>query len=158
MKYRSIIEFAEALILSGFLLFWGGCATQPTKPSPVSIQVDQIREALQGITESYEKKDAQAFLDHLDPSFKGSAELKNQTLQDFKVFSQMEIQLIIDRVQIEEKSIWVAAHWGGVWKTTPEAAPLEKKGHALFRWTSGDHPKLLEIRGDPPFGVFRVGL
>lgn len=145
------------LLGGAFLLFWEGCATEPAKPSPTAIQVDQIRQALQGITESYEKKDEKAFFEKLDPAFKGGADFKNRALQDFKAFSQMEVHLNIDRAQIEEQGVWVAVHWGGIWRTAPEATPIEKKGHALFRWTSGDPPKLIEIRGDPPFGVFRSG-
>ena len=157
MNEHPVRQMIRTLLGGMFLLWLGGCVSEPTKPSPTATQVDQIRLALQGITESYEKKDEKAFFEKLDPAFKNAADLRNQTLQDFKAFSQMEVQWTVDRVHIEEQGIWVAAHWGGVWKTTAEGPPLEKKGHVLFRWTSNDPPKLLEIRGDPPFGVFRSG-
>lgn len=157
MRNISLKRVVWGLLGGTLLLALESCATEPAKPSPTAIQIDQIRQALQGITESYEKKDEKAFFEKLDPAFKNGADFKSQTLQDFKAFSQIEVHLTIDRAQIEAQAVWVAAHWGGVWKTAAEAPPIEKKGHALFKWTSGDPPKLLEIRGDPPFGVFRPG-
>jgi len=147
----------------GFLLFLvlffflGACATTPTKPSPVAEQVDRIRQALGSITESYEKKDEKKFLSALDPSFKSLPSFKEQVLKDLTTFSEINIDMKIDRVEVREGSVSTAVHWDGVWKTAAGASPLEKKGHALLVWTTGENPLLLEIRGDPPFGIFQQG-
>ena len=139
------------------LFFFEACATTPTKPSPVAEQVDRIRQALASITESYEKKDEKKFLSTLDPSFKSLPSFKEQIQRDLTAFSEMKVDLKIDRVEVREGEISTAVHWGGTWKTSMGAPPLEKKGHAIFVWTSGENPLLLEIRGDPPFGIFRGG-
>lgn len=110
------------------------------------------------ITESYEKKDEKKFLSSLDPSFKPLPSFKEQLLKDWATFSETKIDMKIDRVEVRQESISTAVHWGGVWKREPGAPPLEKKGHALFVWTTGETPLLLEIRGDPPFGIIQGGI
>ena len=149
------ILYAPCAFLIVILL--AGCAAERAKPSPVSIQVGQIRQALDSITESYEKKDEKTFFEKIDPSFKNVEDFKGRAIQDFATFSQIKLELKVDRIRIEDDSIWVAARWSGAWKTAPEAPPLEKRGNALLRWTAGEDPKLLEIRGDPPFGVYGTG-
>lgn len=144
-----------ALFLAGPL---AGCATDSKGPSAVATTVRRIDEALHSITESYEKKDEKSFFSGFDPAFKFLAPLKNQVLRDFETFSEIDVTITIDRVEIEGELISAAVHWGGVWKSSSQGRPLEKKGHALFTWKSGEAPKLLEIRGDPPFGVFRGGI
>ncbi len=146
------------MILFLLLFFLGGCATDSSKPSPVAMEVDHLQEAFLSITESYEKKDEKTFLSKLDPAFQPLTPFKNQVLHDFKNFSEAHIRLIIERIQIEPESVVVAVRWSGTWKTADDAPALEKKGHALFRWTTGENPRLLEIRGDPPFGIFTKGL
>lgn len=146
------------LLLFLVFFFVGACASAPAKPSPVAEQVDRIRQALASITESYEKKDEKKFLSNLDPSFKSLPIFKEQVLKDLTTFSEIDLDVKVDRVEVREGSISTAVHWGGVWKTAPGALPLEKKGHALFVWSTGETPLLLEIRGDPPFGVFQGGI
>ena len=143
------------LFLLLVLFFLEACASTPAKPSPVAEQVGRIRQALASITESYEKKDEKKFLSSLDPSFKSLPSFKAQVLKDLATFSEINLDMKVDRVEIREGSVSTAVHWDGVWKTAPGVPPLEKKGHALFVWTTGDAPLLLEIRGDPPFGVFQ---
>lgn len=94
----------------------------------------------------------------LDPSFKSLPTFKEQVLRDLARFSEIKIDMKIDRVEVREGAISTAVHWDGSWKTAPGAIPLEKKGHALFVWTTGENPLLLEIRGDPPFGVSQGGI
>lgn len=153
-----IVRRAGWFFLPLLLSFAAACATAPTKPSPVAEQVDRIRQAVASITESYEKKDEKKFLSSLDPSFKSLPSFKEQVLQDLATFSEIDIDMKIDRVEVREGSISTAVHWGGVWKGAAGTPPLEKKGHALLVWTSGETPLLLEIRGDPPFGIFRGGI
>ncbi|HZR46391.1 MAG TPA: hypothetical protein VFA47_06785 [Candidatus Manganitrophaceae bacterium] len=148
----------KALRLILLLLFvLEGCATDSSKPSPVAIEVDRLQETLLSITESYEKKDEKTFFSKLDPAFQPLTPFKNQVLRDFKNFSEANIRLIIERVQIEPNAVATAVRWGGTWKSGAGGPPIEKKGHAIFRWTTGENPQLLEIRGDPPFGIFPGG-
>lgn len=148
---------AIQLILLLLLVILEGCATDSSKPSPVAIEVDRLQETLLSITESYEKKDEKTFFSKLDPAFQPLTPFREQVLRDFKNFSEANIRLVIERVQIEPDAAVTAVRWGGTWKSGAGAPPLEKKGHALFRWTPGENPQLLEIKGDPPFGIFPGG-
>jgi hypothetical protein len=149
-------EFRLILILIFFL--WEGCATDTAKPSTVAIEAGRLQEALLSIAESYEKKDEKTFFSKFDPAFQPLTTFRGQVLHDFKSFSEAHVRMVIERIQIDQESVTAAVRWGGTWKTTPDAPALEKKGHALFRWTAGENPQLLEIRGDPPFGIFSGGV
>ncbi len=135
------------------LLFVYGCATQPLGLSSISLTVDRLRQSLSSIKTSYEKRDEKGFFSTLHPSFQSSASLKTDVLHDFNRFSEMNIDLFINRVQIEEASILTWARWEGVWKTAQGGPPLERRGYALFEWTKTDSPQLLAIKGDSPFGM-----
>lgn len=143
-----------------FLLLIGwfqGCATTPYKPSPIAIQVDHVRQTLAEMTASYQKKDETGFFSAIDPSLQSPSSLKEQVSKDWKTFSDLNVDIKVDRVEIQEGSITTAVHWDGVWKTAA-TPPVEKKGHALFIWTTAEPPRLLEIRGDAPFGISAGGI
>lgn len=150
-----LIAFLPLLLL---FFFSSGCATTPSKPSAVAEQVEHVRQALTEMTASYEKKDEAAFFAAVDPSFQSSPALKEQVPKDWKAFSDISVEIKIDRVEIREGAITTAVHWGGIWKTAASAPPLEKKGHALLVWTTGEQPLLLEIRGEAPFGISPGGI
>lgn len=159
---RNTVQSARSqkpgLILFLFFFLLGGCATDSAKPSPVAIGAGRLQEALSSITESYEKKDEKTFFSKLDPAFQPITPFKNQVLHDFKTFAEADIRMVIERIQIDQESVMTFVRWNGTWKTKPDVPALEKKGHALFRWTTGENPQLLEIRGDPPFGIFTGGV
>ncbi|MFQ5781258.1 MAG: nuclear transport factor 2 family protein, partial [Nitrospiria bacterium] len=132
------------LLLTLFLI--EGCATDPRKPSPVSIQVTRLEEALLEVTGAYEQKDEERFFSKLDPSFHPLTRFKSQVVRDFNTFSRVDIQMTIERIQIAQESLLATVRWKGSWTANPDAPPLEKRGHALFRWTSKEDPLLLEIK------------
>lgn len=142
-----------ALLLFPFFFLLGGCSTTPTKSSPIAEQVKQVRQALDELAESYNKKEEAGFFSKLDPSFQSLVSLKSRVQSDHRRFAEIKIDFKIDRVEVREKSTSTAVRWGGSWKSAAQSAPVLKKGHAIFVWNAGEKPLLIEIRGDAPFGI-----
>ncbi len=141
------------LIIFVFFLFTG-CATDAKKPSPVLSQTTDLRKALLEVTEAYEQKDKEAFFSRFDPSFHPLTLFKNQVNRDFEAFSGADIQVTIEQIRIEQESLVTVVRWKGSWTSVSGEPALRKRGHAVFRWTSKPMLRLLEIKGNPPFGVF----
>lgn len=142
------------ILLISIGLMWA-CATDKKKPSPVATQIGHVRTAIARLTESYEKKDKEGFFAGLDPSSESFRSLRKRVLQDFEHFSRVEISITIDRGEINEASIKTAVHWRGVWKESPDLPDFEKRGNAIFQWAASDDLKLIGIRGESPFGIYR---
>lgn len=142
------------VLLLSISLLWS-CATDNKKPNPVSTKIAPVRTAISSLAESYEKKDKEAFFAELDPSSESLRSLRNRVVQDFEHFSKVDISITIDRVEIKETSLKTAVRWRGVWTEGPNLPPLEKRGNAIFQWAATDDPKLIEIHGESPFGIYR---
>ena len=131
------------------------------KPSSVlALQVSQIEQTLHQIEEAYRQKDEARISFHLDRSQQASL-FKEQVRQDFTAFSDMKIKVKITGVNKTKEGISTAVYWEGEWRTetNPDSLPppLRQAGHALFVWSLDELPKLLEIRGDPPWGIQSAG-
>lgn len=116
-------------------------------------QVAHVQKALNHLSQAYERKNEPEFLEKLDPDSKLLDAVRAGILQDFKQFSEAELSLVIDRVEIDEESFQTMVHWQGGWKQS-SSPPVEKRGDAVFYWIGREDPKLTEIRGDSPFGLF----
>jgi len=143
------------LVLVVYICFLlGGCASDAKKVSPVLSQATQIREVIQSLVEAYAQKDGKIFFAKLDPSFPLLEPFKNQIHRDFEGFSKADIQVTIEQLRIEQGSLVTVVRWMGDWTPVSGGPSLRKRGHAVFRWRSKEALLLLEIKGNPPFGVF----
>ncbi len=137
------------------LVCWEGCASAPKPPSPVAIQVARIETALNSIAASYQKKDPSRLSLHLSPAFLGRSLLQEQIERDIATFSEIKVKMQLNRVEMTNEIVWTSIYWEGTW-TIPGKEPLMASGQALFGWNTDDPPRLLEIRGDPPWGMGRA--
>lgn len=151
-KQRPHAFFKILFLILPFFLF-PACASDPKKPSPVVGQVSSVQKTLNQLSQAYEKKDETAFLEKLDPDSKLLDAVRAGVLEDFKQFSKADLSFVIDRVEIDEESFQTMVHWLGGWKRS-SSPPVEKRGDAVFYWIGREDPKLTEIRGDSPFGLF----
>jgi uncharacterized protein YktA (UPF0223 family) len=117
-------------------------------------EATHLREVIQEITKAYEQKDGKRFFANLDPSFHQLERFKNRINRDFENFSTADIQMTIEQIRIEQESLVTMVLWKGDWTSLQDAPPLRKRGHAVFRWTADENLRLLEIKGNTPFGVF----
>jgi len=136
-----------------------GCTTTPKPASLLVLQVSEVEEALRRIEASYRQKDAARLLSYLDTEFKQADRFKAQIHQDFTAFSEINMTMKVIRVNKTNAGILTAIHWE---KTLTERAdnprrltlpsPLHQSGHALFVWSLDALPRLLDVRGDAPWG------
>jgi len=121
--------------------------------------VSRIGQVLRQIEASYRQKEEAGLLLHLDPSFQQVSLFKEQIRHDFTTFSEINVTMKIIRVDKTPSEISTSIYWEGTWKEKtgdtllpPSASPLHQSGHALFLWNLDEVPRLLEIRGDAPWG------
>lgn len=151
------MKMIRVLILLFLPLLIGGCVAETLQTSLLAQRIDPLRHVLSAMTVAYERKDEQAFLEFLDHSAISSSQIQERLREDFSVFSEIKIDLMMDHVQFSEQAAWVAVHWRGHWKTTTSESIMEKRGQALLRWSTDEPPKLREIRGSTPFGLHESG-
>ncbi len=140
------------IVVSG--LFWS-CASEQKKPTPVTIKVGQIQKTLSELGEAYVKKDKERFFAEVDPASISMPILEDRVLGDFKHYSKAELSLRIHRVELGESTFRTSVHWKGVWKSEADLPVLERSGKAIFILAASEDPKLINVLGDSPFGVFR---
>jgi hypothetical protein len=153
---RSPSKHWVVLILQATLFCWGltGCAGTPKPPSPLAAQINRVEQTLQQMTESYRNKDRAGLSHHLDPAFSHRSILEEQIQNDFDAFSEIAIKMNVVRIHSTKEATWATVYWEGVWTpVTGSAPPLYQSGHALFGFSKDDSPRLLEMRGDAPWGV-----
>jgi len=117
--------------------------------------VSQIKKNLSSLSGSYGKKDEKGFLEGFDPTSDSLSLIRTRIVADFERFSSAEISFIVDRVELEDGRIKTVVRWKGTWTQKPDTPPLEKRGKAIFFWNDSSDPKMIEVRGASPFGVFR---
>ncbi|MBI3598548.1 MAG: hypothetical protein HY201_03745 [Nitrospirae bacterium] len=130
------------------------CATSPTQPSGVAIEAEKIRQELAALTALYEERNNQ-FFSHLHPLLEGSAFFKESVQHDFETFSEIKMNIKITRLEIRKEDVWTSVYWEGTWKVISDASPLLQSGQALFIFSAESPPRLMETRGESPFGVFQ---
>jgi len=135
--------------------FFGACATDKKKPSPIATQVSQTQKNLSSLAASYGKKDEKGFFEGLDSSADSLSLVRPRMLRDFEHFDSAEISFVLDRVEVEAGRIKTVVRWKGLWTQKPGIPSIEKRGKAIFFWNDDSDPKMIEVRGDSPFGVFR---
>ncbi len=145
-----LLLFFLALLAGGTII---SCATSPKAPSPSAIQAKNIEQELSALTQLYEKKDNQFFA-HLHSLFKWPAFFKESVQHDFETFSEIKMRLKMTRLDITKENLKAGIYWEGSWETS-SVLPLQQSGQALFIFSADSPPRLLEIRGESPFGVFQ---
>lgn len=106
------------------------------------------------LTDAYEKKAQESFLSNVSPSFKPLDALRNKLSSDFLQFTEVNLRMVINWVEIRDETLDTTVQWVGVWKKSLDGPPLKKRGTTRFRWSNQEHPELVEIIGTSPFGIF----
>jgi len=127
-----------------------GCAGDPQTASPVSLEVGTLQGLLKQLSRAYEKKSRDDFLSALNPASELRRFFEKQLEQDFAHFSEVDLSMFIERVEVQEKQVLMTVRWKGSWKVGP-GSTRKQRGKSLFLWSPRKDPKLLEILGRSPF-------
>ncbi|MBN4054748.1 hypothetical protein JYT87_03475 [Nitrospira defluvii] len=150
----SEVRFYRTIFVLFSLIVLCGCAGEQKRPSPVTKKVDGLQTVLTDIADAYGRKDTEGFLAGIDTSSQAMRSLQDRVIQDFDHFSSAVLSLAIHRVEISDKALKTTIRWKGVWTSASDLLLLEKRGSAILFWTTSGEPKLIDVRGESPFGVF----
>ncbi|WP_447969464.1 hypothetical protein [Nitrospira sp. M1] len=129
-----------------------GCSSDPPRYPESHARFERIVEAVQTLEQAYVAQDQEATKDLLLPL--DSLHAWEQGIQrDFETYSDIVLDLSIDRMVIDGDLISVHVSWLGEWKDAPDAQAIKARGHGTLHW-SGTHVILLTgVEGDLPFGM-----
>ena len=85
----------------------------------------------------------------LDPLIRWEAAVQ----QDFATFSEITLDLNINRIVIDESQISAFITWQGTWKRTSDGPPIASRGHGTLLWSGNQVILLRGVEGDLPFGI-----
>jgi hypothetical protein len=135
------------------ILFAGsGCSKKGPKYPEDHARFQRVVQAIKTLETAYINEDTSAFHELLLP-LENLNRLEDQVQQDFAAFSNIHLDLTIDRIIIDGDRISAFVSWQGDWQRTPEEAFTRSRGHGVLLW-SGTHVILLRgTEGDLPFGM-----
>ncbi len=139
--------FIIVLIIGSFI---SGCAKK-VKPPEEFTRTKKVVSLIDEFNKTYYSKNIYMFMDLVSKDFKdGYQELRDAVSQNMDDFDSIDLDIMIDRVHINNGLIKVSLHWEGNWikKRTKEA--IKNKGNSVFI-LGGEEIKLLGIEGDNPF-------
>ena len=138
-----------------FICAWivlSGCPKKGPRYPEDHARFERITEAVSTLQEAYISHDSETTKDLLLPL--DTLQTWEQGIQrDFQTYSDINLDLSIERILINGDLISVFISWQGEWKRTPEGKGLKARGHGILHW-SGTHVILLSaVEGDLPFGM-----
>lgn len=142
------------------ILFWFigiavpfvGCSSDPVRYPEDSIRFKKIAEAVETLRAAYVEKDATTTHDLLLP-LPSLEQWEQGVRQDFKTFSDITLNLSIERVTIDGDLITVYVHWQGEWRRASQGDRVSKRGHGILQWSGTQVILLTGVEGDLPFGM-----
>jgi hypothetical protein len=155
LSYLLIRRFFLSLSILWIAAVVASCAASRQALSPVAMKAQKIELELKNLAKLYEKRDESQFFSSLHPLFKESSFSKESIQHDFKTFSEIKIGMEPTQVEITKEGVFIEVYWEGAWATNSVSSPLRQSGHALFIFSAEDPHRLLEIRGESPFGLFQ---
>lgn len=129
-----------------------GCGKKAPKYPEDHARFTRIVSAIETLKTAYVKQDADTIhglLLPLDTLAKWEATVR----EDFATFSEIELDMTIERVIIQEGSISSFVTWHGKWKRTPDSPPFIARGQGTLLWSGTQVILLRRVEGDLPFGI-----
>lgn len=143
---RLVILFLVAMSL------FTGCQSTPPKYPEDHARFDRIVKAVSALESAYIKKDLVSLQDLMLPV--ESLDRTQLDMQnDFATFSDIRLDLTIDRITIQGGHATVNIRWEGEWKQGTEPVGLISRGHGELIWSGNQVILLSGVDGDLPFGM-----
>ena len=142
------------LIMLFFSLFMGlsGCQSNPPKYPEDHARFERIIKAVSALETAYKRKDLSALQDLMLPV--ESLDRTQLDMQnDFSTFSDITLDVTIERITIRGGHARVNIRWEGEWKQGAEPVGLISHGHGELIWSGNQVILLSGVEGDLPFGM-----
>jgi hypothetical protein len=122
------------------------CASKTPKPTPASLEVDAVRQVLDGMAEGLEARDATALASQWDSDAREDARARIRSALDAGAAANGPVDLRLTPVAVRAKGRrrLVRVAWEGTWGGRKVAGMFE------MELTDGEPPAIVAIRGDDP--------
>ena len=140
-------------VLIFFLFIVGsGCSKKEPKYPEDHARFQRIVEAIKKLQTAYVKRDSSTIHELLLP-LDNLTKWEAAVRQDFSTFSDIQLDLTIERILIDEEGISAFVSWDGTWKQTSEDPPYSARGHGTLLWSGTQVILLRGVEGALPFGI-----
>ncbi|MEC4675140.1 MAG: hypothetical protein VST68_13205 [Nitrospirota bacterium] len=151
---RMTPRLAVLLVILSFsgLPWLTGCQSTPPKYPDDHARFDRIVKAVSALETAYTKKDLVALQDLMlpvEPLDRTQLDMQN----DFATFSDISLDMTIERIIIRGGHATVNIRWAGEWKQGSEPVGLIGHGHGELIWSGNQVILLSGVDGDLPFGM-----
>jgi hypothetical protein len=150
--HTGIVRLLIVGLILPMLILNAGCGKKGPKYPEDHARFKRIVSAIDILKSAYIKKDPDTIhglLLPLDTLGKWEATVR----EDFATFSEIELDMTIERVIIQEGSISSFVTWHGKWKRTPDSPPFIARGQGTLLWSGTQVILLRRVEGDLPFGI-----
>jgi len=126
-----------------------GCAGKVIL-SDDAIRIRNTVDKINQLKELYEQHD-EGMLSLFSSEYLSESGMKDDISQDIRRFGSISLSIFIDRIEIDKDLVNVSVHWKGSWGDGDKI--LKDGGSAVIIIRSGDGLKVVDIKGDSPFGI-----
>ena len=153
MRFRYGWEFLIVIcVCLGAPFILSGCPNKGPQYPEDHARFERIAEAVDTLHQAYISHDIEATRELLLPL--ETLEAWEQSIQrDFQTYSEISLDLLIERILIKGDLISVLISWQGEWKRTPEDKGQRARGHGILHWSGRNVILLSAVEGDLPFGM-----
>ena len=143
-------KFALLLLSAGFLAISiiSGCAGKVIL-SDDAIKIRNTVDMINQLKDLYEKHD-EGMLSLFSTDYLSESGMKDDISQDMKRFNVISLNIFIDRIEVDKDLVNVSVHWSGSWDNGDKTS--RDGGSSVIIIRSGDGLKVVDIKGDSPFG------
>ena len=129
-----------------------GCQSTPPKYPEDHARFERIIKAVSALESAYKKKDLEALQDLMLP-VESLDRTQREMQADFAAFSDIVLDMTIERITIRGGHATVNIRWEGEWKKGTEPIGLISRGHGELIWSGNQVILLSGVDGDLPFGM-----
>jgi hypothetical protein len=126
-----------------------GCAGKVIL-SDDAIKIRNTVDFINQLKNLYEQHD-EGILSLFSTDYLSESGMKDSISQDMKMFSAISLNFFIDRIEVDKDLVNVSVHWKGSWENGDKI--FKNGGSAVILIRSGDGLKVVDIKGDSPYGI-----
>lgn len=131
--------------------FFIGCS-KAVKPPEEFTRTKKVLSLIDELNKTYNARNIYMFMDLASRDFKDDYQGLRETVgRNMDEFDTIDLDIMIDRIHMENGIVRVSLHWEGNWIKRRAKESIKNKGNSVFILAGAEEIKLLGIEGDNPF-------
>ena len=154
-KFRHSLWLLTVISLVGIsCVATNGCSKKAPKYPEDHARFQRVVQAIRTLETTYVSQDISGFHELLLP-LEPLEKLETWTREDFAIFSNIQLDLTVDRIIIDGNHISAFISWEGRWQRSSSEQNLSDiaRGHGVLLWSGKNVILLRGVEGDVPFGI-----